>query len=262
MRYRMNASRDRLRPTSIAVLAALAIGCGAETASKNEAEIVDGRRSGRAQDWAVLMGTHYLSGSGAHMASPVCTGTLVAENLVLTALHCLGDANYDEYAGDSLGGSSTCAGGVQKGDIGDYRLFEPDELWIKIGNDLSELDYKKSANIFSMSKLNPEAFGAEIVVPDDECLLGSDVAFLILDRPVKAPILPLRTDPPAACEDGFMAVGWGDTDNGATADTTIRLKRTSLSIEGVGPERGYGARGDGPELNPRPGGERAPWPAY
>lgn len=137
----------------------------------------------------------------------LCSGSLIAPNLLLTARHCV---------------SATEGEKVDCSESGFGRAYSPDELWVS------------SATTVGASNFYPVR---EVLVPDDGSeLCGSDIALLILDGQFRstsiAPIAP-RLDQPARRGESFTAVGFGD----ALSDGEAGVRRALSGLEVVcGPE--------------------------
>jgi Trypsin-like peptidase domain len=138
----------------------------------------------------------------------LCTGTLIAPNLLLTARHCISDTSLN-----SLSCASTPAF------FGEPR--ETRSLWVNHADALS-------GPIQSFGLLPVTGGGDEFVpvtavrVPDTDVVCGGDVALLILDGSIAAdsaePLAP-RLDEPVTTGEAYTAVGFGDTLDGGALGT-------------------------------------------
>jgi hypothetical protein len=114
----------------------------------------------------------------------LCSGSLIAPNLVLTARHCV---------------AVTASEQVQCGTSTFGQIYQPGNLWVS------------SSTTVGSSSFYPVR---EIAVPDsDSELCGSDIALMILNGQFRAssiaPIAP-RLDQPAKKGEVITAVGYGD----------------------------------------------------
>src|SRR5262245_47346210 len=140
----------------------------------------------------------------------ICSGSLIAPNLVLTARHCVSKIENEVTGGVSC--DKTTFG----------PLFSPDSFRVTTGD-----------VAFLASKYVQEAIG---VPGDDPHLCGQDVALLVLLEPVAdddaTPLLP-RVDSPIAPGDVYSAVGFGAVD-GAGTDSGTRRRLDDLVVKCVG----------------------------
>lgn len=123
----------------------------------------------------------------------LCSGSLIAPNLVLTARHCV---------------AITASEKVNCGESTFGKLYSADNLWVS------------SSTTVGGSNFYPVR---EIAVPDSDAeLCGSDIALMILDGQFRessiAPIAP-RLDTPAKRGESITAVGYGDALSDGEAGT-------------------------------------------
>jgi hypothetical protein len=215
----------------LAFASALAMcGCGAghETAqsglevSRLAEPIIGGAPSGTAEDSVVVLATF-----DAGVRKSLCSATVVAPNLVITARHCVSDA--DGSTACTMAGTPV-TGGTLKGDR------DPKNLLVFVGQ----------AGVAPNTEVeaNASARGAALVVDPSTTVCNDDVAFVLLDTRLAAPIAPLRLGPPALAEK-VAVVGWGIDQSGSLP--TSREARAGVALIGIGPapypdnaEYGYG----------------------
>jgi len=141
----------------------------------------------------------------------ICSGSLIAPNLVLTARHCVSKIE-----------NETTTGGVSCSQTTFGPLFPPDGFRVTTGD---------------VAFLATKYVGEVIGVPgDDAHLCGQDVALLVLLEAVPgdeaSPLVP-RVDSPIAKGEVYSAVGFGAIDDMATAAGT-RRRLDGLHVSCVG----------------------------
>ena len=197
------------KQSSLALLVGvLVVGCSVDAAqdaqegealASNSSNIVGGKKSGPAQDGAVLI----INGNES------CTGSLIAPNLVLTARHCVAEPN---------SGPTECVDYGPTVDASQMQFF--------VGADLSPS---------ATQNLDPDAVGTKITVPKTSNMCGFDIALVELDQDLTqagAKIVPVRFTP-LADNEPTIAVGYGV--DGKDQERPTRMQRAT-TVLGVGPK--------------------------
>jgi len=189
-----------------ALILAFLTACSARTDVARDA-IVNGSPSDGAQNNVVLV--YYPS------QRFVCTGTLVAPSVVLTARHCV----MDLPTGNSVGCGSD-GEAVTGGDVGDD--YPASELEVYVGDTRS--------SFFPA----PTAHGTKIVHDDATNLCDHDVALLEIAPPV-TDVTPARLvlDAWPSVDEAVTVVGWGVS--GEQGITRRRAERSGVDVLSVGP---------------------------
>ncbi len=164
-----------------------------------------------------------------------CTGTMVAPNVLVTALHCVAESGFwDDDAQPVF--SCTTAGELYADPFGAGTvggIFAPETLEIYRGTQVSEF---------------PVTHGRHIVSSGSSTLCTNDIAFLVLEDSLTTPLTPLRVTPKTEPGDLLNLVGYG-REAQAPIDWTLR-RRTRLDAQpavDVGP-----ASSDEPLTDARP----------
>ncbi|GAC1352749.1 MAG: hypothetical protein NVS3B20_22850 [Polyangiales bacterium] len=195
----------------LAVLLAIGSGgCLADTSTTSfvasaEQPIINGDPSVTEEDAAIGIGI-FQNGS----FSGFCSGVLVAENLVLTARHCVSRTVPGGIA-CSKDGKPLVGGGV----LSEHR---PEDLQILVGTSV---------------RLKFQAKGVKIVHSDATNLCNSDLALIELDTKIAgAKLAQIRLDTPPIKGETITAVGWGVSNNSSGAS---RRHRKNIPVVAVGP---------------------------
>jgi len=124
-----------------------------------------------------------------------CSGSLVAPNLVLTARHCVSVFTDGQYACTEEGTIDPSVRQVppNAGDMGLLYSFE--EIAIYVGE-------------FPDDTEAPAALGGELIAPTTDTICRNDIAFVVLDRDLDLPVLPIRLGRVVPNED-VTTVGFG-----------------------------------------------------
>lgn len=141
----------------------------------------------------------------------ICTGSLIAPNVVLTARHCVGPIQ-EEASG----------GGVVCGQT------ESGTPWSASGFGVTTVTDMFDASISDFFDV------AEVVVtPGEDYLCGADQAILILAEPIPEslakPLIP-RVDSKLAENESYYAVGYGQTSDGDYDSSGTRRRRDDLQV--------------------------------
>ena len=173
--------------------------------------IVGGKASGADQDSVVALARFE---NGARVG--LCTATMVAANLALTARHCV-SATDATAACDASG--KPVAGALLHGD--------------RVASTLAV--YATTGGIAPLTTVEAgaSAHGKTLVVDvDATTICNHDLAFVILDKAIASPIAPMRLAAPAAA-DPLIVVGFGITELGSLP--AQRMRRDAVSLVGTGP---------------------------
>jgi hypothetical protein len=141
----------------------------------------------------------------------LCTGALVAPNVVLTARHCVTKNTTASVSCDENGRSANgphVVGDEAPATIGVFTGPTP-----------------------SLSR-RPAAFGRAIVAPQGAYLCDADIALVVLDRALDVAVLPVRLEAKAQAGEAIRAVGYGQNDAGLPIGT--RFRREGVVVLGQG----------------------------
>lgn len=158
--------------------------------------IISGRVSGADQDAVVLL---YQAAR-----NETCTGTMVAPNLLVTARHCVGDANED-------------------GTVTDYPASE---LRVFVGID--------ALSALRADETKPSTRGKELVVPMSRTLYP-DVAYVVLEDSLSTPIAAIRLARGVGVGETVGVIGYGLDETGKRPPQ--RMQRGGLIVSQIGPGR-------------------------
>jgi hypothetical protein len=143
----------------------------------------------------------------------LCSGALIASNLVVTARHCVSRAITSTPSCDARGRSHN----------GDHLAADadPSTIGIYVGEHVH------------IDRDVPRAHGFQTLHPVGRVLCDADVAFLVLDRPlVGVAILPLRLVGSVSSGDRVRPVGFG---GGAAMTIGDRVSRIGSTVLAIGP---------------------------
>jgi hypothetical protein len=194
-----------LGPVIAALLSGLGGGCISRQALPDPGTV---RAIEEEESGVVALGTS-LDGDPAHMT--LCSGALVASNLILTARHCVSRSVTSTPSCDAHGRSHN---GVHLADDAD-----PSMIGIYVGKHVH------------IERDVPRAYGLKTFHPAGSVLCDADVAFLVLDRPlVGVAVLPIRLHGSVSSGDRVLPVGFGGGTAMTVGDRASRRGSTVLSI--------------------------------
>jgi hypothetical protein len=214
------------RPCFIAFVAlASALGCAdvgtspsaSPTLAAERAAVVGGERSGPGAEDAVLL-LHGNAGG----RELICSASLVAKNLVVTARHCVSHL---------IEGLFSCS---TRGE-----LIEGDPNAGRLGMHLPADTFEFFGGPPPHDA--PVARGKQVLSTLSDTICTNDVAFVVLDRDVDLPVLPLRLDGRAQRGEAVTLVGYGLDETMDPRDPfdlrlQERTRRAGLTIAAVGPD--------------------------
>lgn len=202
------------------VLAACAAPADQPRLGRAAQPVINGEDSPSGSEDAVVLLMH-----AANAGVAGCTATLIAPNLLLTALHCV--AETDESSACNEKGRA-----IAGGDVG--KVHDAKDMYVFTGTE--------RPNFYSNERPPIAATGQKIFVPDSDTICANDIALILLDKNVEgAVIAPLRLDAPVTEGETFTSVGWGVTER--TASPRTRKRRLEVPVVGVGPLEASSSRG-------------------
>ena len=172
-----------------------------------EQAVVNGTVSPASDDSAVFIRTTPAEGDAV-----VCTGTVIAPNLVVTALHCVTHSTLGLFTCKPDGSLS-----VQNradGTIG--AMLRPEEVGIYVG-----------ANIIGAE---PVAHGAQLLGTGSTQICRGDLAFVVLDTAIEAPISAVRLGYGVESGDLVRVVGYGETEEYGSSGRHVREGRRVIDV--------------------------------
>jgi len=188
----------------LALAWALGACSGPEPVAERRFEVIGGSETGDAHP-GVLLVTSEVRTVGDSPVLKVGSGTLVAPNLLATALHVVSvnpsnipftcDATGNEVSGSS---GSLLGNTVDASKVAVYAGPTPGS--------------------------EPLAYGLAIVSTGSATICENDLAFVVLDRPLSLPVVAVRRGEPLQAGDMLTAVGYG------SADPTLPPTRTQRGV--------------------------------
>ncbi|MGZ3419728.1 MAG: S1 family peptidase [Polyangiales bacterium] len=193
-----------------AMLGAAVVGCGDAASQREEPVLTRGQAiQGGTVDTGDPAVVGIIINAGGGIA--ICTGSLIAPNLVLTAHHCVASSGSTSCSSSSFGGMYSASA---------FRVTT---------------NYNKAASSFSTGSVpsvdGSTWFGVTKVLTPGNNICGQDMAVLELSKPITGvcPLIPAVDVAPTKGE-GYTAVGFGITSPSGMAAGT-RYKATGLTVQ-------------------------------
>jgi hypothetical protein len=198
---------NRAATLAVALLALVAGGCVKKQAAPDESML----KALEVEQTGVVAVATALDDSPTHVT--LCSGALVAPNLILTARHCVSRAVTATPSCDARGQSHN----------GDHLAedADPSAIAIYVGAHVHpDID-------------TPRAHAIRTLHPSGRVLCDADVAFLVLDRPLtNVTILPIRLHASVEQGDSVVPVGFG---GGVANVVGKRVARDRSTVLATGP---------------------------
>lgn len=170
-----------------------------ESVARVSSAIIKGTESGDSQDFVLQLG---LETNGSVVSQ--CSSSLIAKNLLLTARHCVADL--DEKTGTVSPSYEASRFTVYVGKDGPQKIANGDE---------------------------PDARGKQVITQAGSSLFP-DLALIVLDRDLDAPVATIRLDDVPQKKETVNVVGFGM--NEYNENVQVRMQKDAVVITALAPE--------------------------
>lgn len=194
--------------SAFGLLVASCVAAPGETAGSSPSAIIAGDASTPAQNFVVEV-VHPVGSLGAF----ICSGTVVAPNLVLTARHCVTATSGDAFTCDESGNGSD--GGALGAD------YDPSTVFVYAGLEAPG------------PLTEPSAHGVRFFHDGATNVCDHDIALIELSQPLTTPVATLDLDTKVQSGQTITAIGWGVVADGGSP--SVRQERGLVPIVTVGP---------------------------
>lgn len=176
--------------------------------------VVDGELSPASEDGVLI-----LRAEPETPEERLCSASLVAPNLLLTARHCVSYLTEAPFRCNLRG-----------------EAIDNEEG----GGDLGAHVPARSIEIYGADKPRDEplARGRRVLSTESPTICADDLAFVVLDRSIELPVMPLRLGRRARVGEAVTLIGFGVTDDDERLAYRVQDRRhkTGLTIADVGPD--------------------------
>jgi hypothetical protein len=206
----------RLFGTALGGLAVACAGAPDTTTTFLNEAVVGGEASGASDDFVVR-----VTGRETRPLDDIsCSGTLLAPNLLMTALMCV--------AVFEVGAAYSCEsdGSLQPGNDGGWigETLDPERVEVSVGTTLPPVVM---------------AHGTRVLGTGSTVACIDDIAFVVLDTDLPVRKIPVRIDRPVLRGELMTVIGYGQTD----IDGVPRARRSGVPVLDVGPDDTSGPAG-------------------
>jgi hypothetical protein len=205
-----------LRIMGSAVIAVGASACspdGLEEPVAEQRQAISGGSQTGARREPVLFVTSEVRNLGGNPLVKIGSGTLVAPNLVMTALHVVSrNASNTPFSCDTQGNPGDGSGAQLGGTV------PPEKVAVSGGPEPGD---------------EPLAYGALIVSSGSTTICQNDLAFIVLDRALELPTYAIRRGTPASPGDDVTVVGYGAAPDEEPGTSVVRTER-AVTVAAVG----------------------------
>lgn len=195
-----------LKAGGVCLLASASLACGsAEPIAERSLGVLGGTETGDARGSVVFV-TAEIANLGGSAVTKAGSGTLLAPNLLSTALHVISrNPSNVPFTCDATGNDVS---GSQSAQLGP--TVAPEKIAIYAG---------------PFPGYEPIAYGAQLVTSGSTTICQNDIAFVVLDRAIELPVAPVRRGVRAKVGDKVTAVGF------AGEETDHLNPRTQREVE-------------------------------